>query len=425
MASDSQSSALESLSSALASAPPSEISHGGRRWRAIEHVPNKKKNSKRARAWSFGQEYENVDNSRMRAWRCNFCTQDSLLILSNKQINPANRHLQAKHPAVWKVAAAEGDDEQDERISGLVQKANITDFHMYLMQWIVRHHVAFSMVEDEDFQAMITSCNSGVADYLVQSGSTIRNWVEEEYLWAMTQVEQVLASSYSKIHISFDLWTSPNGIAFCGIVGHFVGQGHNAVSVLLGLKRMKAGHTGEDIAEVILPVLHQYGIINKIGVWVADNADSNDTAIKAILKVIDSRIKDISPYRSRCLGHIINLAAKAFLFGKETDAFEAITELVDDTTPMDSATMREAQAAWHSKGPIGKLHNVVVFVRSSTLRREAFLRVVVGANSDGKLEPRHAHIFGKSSSGAASSEQPKIRRGYARKRFPSQSACSV
>ena len=80
------------------------------------------------------------------------------------------------------MAAAEGDGEQDEQILGLVQKANITDFRMYLMRWIVRHHVAFSMVEDEDFQAMITSCNSGVADYLVQSGSTIRNWVEEEYL---------------------------------------------------------------------------------------------------------------------------------------------------------------------------------------------------------------------------------------------------
>ena len=60
----------------------------------------------------------------------------------------------------------------------------------------------------------------------------------------------------------------------------------------------------------------------------------------------------------------------------------------------NSATIREAQAAWHSKGSIGKLHNVAVFVWSSTLRREAFLRVVVGDNSDGKLEPHLAHIFG-------------------------------
>ena len=84
-------------------------------------------------------------------------------------------------------------------------------------------------------------------------------------------------------------------------------------------------------------------------------------------------MKEISPYRSHCLGHIIKLAAEAFLFGKETDAFEAIIELVDDSTPTDSDTMREAQVAWHSKAPIGKLHNVVVFIPASTLRREAFL----------------------------------------------------
>ena len=136
---------------------------------------------------------------------------------------------------------------------------------------------------------------------------------------------------------------------------------------------------------VVLAVLKKYGIIHNLGVWVANNADSNDTAIAVMMKEIDSSIKDIAPYRSRCLGHIINLAAKAFLFGKDSEAFEAIAELVDDSTPMDSPIMREAQAAWHKKGPVGKLHNVVVFVRSSTLRREAFLRVVVGDDSDGKL----------------------------------------
>ena len=148
---------------------------------------------------------------------------------------------------------------------------------------------------------------------------------------------------------------------------------------------MRRGHREENIAVVVLAVLKKYGIIHNLGVWVADNADSNDTVIAVMIKEIDPSIKDIAPYRSRCLGYIINLAVKAFLFGKDSEAFEAIAELVDDSTPMDSPIMREAQAAWHKKGLVGKLHNVVVFVRSSTLRREAFLRVVVGDDSDGKL----------------------------------------
>ena len=39
--------------------------------------------------------------------------------------------------------------------------------------------------------------------------------------------------------------------------------------------------------------------------------------------------------RSRCLGHIINLAVKAFLFGKETAAFKEAIKLVDK---VDKAT---------------------------------------------------------------------------------------
>ena len=93
------------------------------------------------------------------------------------------------------------------------------------------------------------------------------------------------------------------------------------------------------MAKVILAILKKYSILNKLGVWVADNADSNDTTIKVMMKEIDPSVKDISPYRSRCLRYIINLAAKAFLFSNDVEAFEAIAELVDDSTLMDSLVM--------------------------------------------------------------------------------------
>ena len=90
---------------------------------------------------------------------------------------------------------------------------------------------------------------------------------------------------------------------------------------------------------VVLAILKKYGIIHNLGVWVADNADSNDTAIAVMMKEIDSSIKNIALYRSCYLGYIINLAAKAFLFGKDSEAFEAIAKLVNDSTLMDSPIM--------------------------------------------------------------------------------------
>jgi hypothetical protein len=104
---------------------------------------------------------------------------------------------------------------------------------------------------------------------------------------------------------------------------------------------------------------------------------THDIAIRLILQELRPELS-IDNLRSHCLGHIINLAAKVFIFGKETDAFEALVDSVDETNALDSDGMKQAQAAWRERGPIGKFHNVAVFIRSSPQRREAFKRSIVG-----------------------------------------------
>jgi hypothetical protein len=60
------------------------------------------------------------------------------------------------------------------------------------------------------------------------------------------------------------------------------------------------------------------------------------------------------------MGHIMNLVVKAMLFGREKLALETtIEELV----------------AWRKLGPIGKLHNLVRYIRASPQRREKFLQL--------------------------------------------------
>ena len=51
---------------------------------------------------------------------------------------------------------------------------------------------------------------------------------------------------------------------------------------------------------------------------------NNDTAIEAVLKhfFLKWSVKKRTSRRLRCLKHIINLVAKAFLYSKEADVFE-------------------------------------------------------------------------------------------------------
>lgn len=214
-------------------------------------------------------------------------------------------------------------------------------------------------IEDEDFRALLTELNQSIAPYLV-SADTIRNWVRNDVDLAMVLVKY-LSTALSRIHISFDLWTSPNRIAVCGICAHFVGPDQRNHSLLIGLKRMQYSHDGESIAGVIVPVLQEFGILGaRIGVFVADNAGSNDVAVAEILKALRPDVVDASSRRGRCLAHIINLAAQAFIFGHDVDAFEDVVGLVDESTPLDSAAMKKAQEAWRKKGPVGKLHNISI-----------------------------------------------------------------
>ena len=141
------------------------------------------------------------------------------------------------------------------------------------------------------------------------------------------------------------------------------------------------GHGGQQIAEIIIDVAKEYAFVGQPGVFVGDNAESNDVAWRETLKALHPDC-DPQASRSRCLGHIINLAAKAVLFGKHVRAFEAIVDIANDAIPNDSPAMRNAQNDWRAKGPIGKAHNIVLFIRCSPQRRETFKRCVVGDVSD-------------------------------------------
>jgi hypothetical protein len=220
------------------------------------------------------------------------------------------------------------------------------------MKWVIESHIPYRVVESEAFQHMMISLSHLISPYLVQSGRTLATWALEDFIVAQRQVVDLLASAKSRIHVSFDLWSSPNHYALCGVVAHFAGQDSHNHSILIGLKRMKGAHSGENIAEVAIPVLQEYKITANLGVFVADNAESNDVAVRHILATLRPDIKDPDSRRSRCLGHIINLAAKAFLFGKDVEAFNQVVDSVDDTTSMDSDAMRRRNLLGGVKVPL-------------------------------------------------------------------------
>lgn len=96
-----------------------------------------------------------------------------------------------------------------------------------------------------------------------------------------------------------------------------------------------------------------------------DNAENNDT----MLMEVEKHIKmlgieyDFKTRRLLCIGHIINISVKAFLFGNSKMAIENKT-YIEGT--------EELLVKVHKFGPLGKAHNWSVHTHASPQRQQEF-----------------------------------------------------
>jgi hypothetical protein len=239
-----------------------------------------------------------------------------------------------------------------------------------LVQWIVVAHIALSCVEKRQFQELLQLLNPLIFSYIYTAGNSIRRFILNEFQQRRLSVINDLQNARSKIHLSFDLWSSPNSLALCGVVAHYVTADLTNRALLLGLKRVQGTHSGENIADAILKVTQEFKIADKIGYFQANNAGNNDTCIRTILNAI-SPDSDPSHCRMRCYGHVINLAAKAFLFGDDPVAFELEIENAEKLK-LEIRHEQELLMLWRKRGSVGKLHNLILWIRRSPQRRQAF-----------------------------------------------------
>jgi hypothetical protein len=83
-----------------ANLPPAEIQYRGRRWGLIKHRPNKGKGSRRSPIWDIADEYQALNDSNKRAWRCRVCTRDNIVGIPEGRTGAATRHISLKHNMV-------------------------------------------------------------------------------------------------------------------------------------------------------------------------------------------------------------------------------------------------------------------------------------------------------------------------------------
>ncbi len=382
---------------------------GPRQYLVVDHTANQRSGSKISTIWHHGNERRRLDDGSMdRYWRCGLCKGATILKVregGGGQTSYALRHLKEKHhieidedlpesnesSSIFNTAAATSfaggtiASVATKGYKALVSTVDATRFRKALVMFIVMCSIAFYVVESEYFKELLLACSAGALEpFLVHASNTVKRWILEEFERRKLEVKAELATARSRIHISFDLWTSPNALGLVATVAHYLDKHLKARSCLIGLRRVRGAHSGENIAEAMIPVLVDMGVVPKLGYFMADNASNNDTTVRAICRQLRPDIKDPDSRRARCLGHIINLSARAFLFGEDPDAFELTT---NDARKLGK--LEALRASWRKLGPVGKFHNTIKFIRITPQRREEFLGLLKGEvakDVEGKLK---------------------------------------
>ena len=129
----------------------------------------------------------------------------------------------------------------------------------------------------------------GLRNTLPKSSTTITNWITKLYRECQTVIKTYFKALPFRIHLSFDMWSSPNHRSYLGIIGHWVTELGELQSATLGFHRFYGPHSGRNIAQSFLDVLDKYEITTKVGYITTDNASNNDTALLELGVMLQER----------------------------------------------------------------------------------------------------------------------------------------
>lgn len=156
---------------------------------------------------------------------------------------------------------------------------------------IVRRRLPFSIVTWPEYRALCICLNPEVEDKLISSPTTVKQYIRESFVHHRFQLRELLQNAQSRIHLSSDLWTSPNRKAFLGVTVQWLDSSFILRRALISLPHVEFSHSGEMQAEHILDAIQFYGIENNVGWWVGDNAPSNDTCMTALSRLLQNRFQ--------------------------------------------------------------------------------------------------------------------------------------
>ena len=347
--------------------------------------------------WEHGADLEQrtTDREIQRFFLCRRCHQRSpqsglFIINGNDHIR---RHLEKRHrqfkdgehvlPArlanPFVAATVAGDSTSF--VDPICTRIDEADYQKKLVDWAICQDLTFRQVTHKDTRNLLAYQRPQLLSALPSSHGTLVEYIKQSHQQRRDQLQDLLLSAQSRIHISFDIWMSTNGLSLLGVVSHFLNANMQHRTALLGLPRLRGSHSGENIASRLARIIQNYKISQKLGLFQMDNASNNNTCMERLMALVPGIHEQA---RLRCLGHIFNLVVKAIVFGEGINDFER---------QLLGCSSRDHYKLWSSLSAIGKIHNNVRWILRSDRRRQDFADCQAEALEDDEIYSHYELIL--------------------------------
>jgi hypothetical protein len=235
---------------------------------------------------------------------------------------------------------------------------NIQRFRLAAVGWLVSNNHPITEFETPAFRALLAAANLEAAASLWKSHLSVSAYIMRLYDYLLPRVVMDLSQSLSKIHISFDGWTTKGGKrGYLGIVAHYVRSDGDLIDLPIALPQLSGAHSGERMAEVVLLILQKFGITARtIGYFVLDNATNNNATVASLALKLSFNPK---ARRLRCGPHTINLIGQKLLWGRDGEAYN---NEVSEAIELDAE--HELMEEWRDDGPLGILIVILSYIKT-------------------------------------------------------------
>uniref|UniRef100_A0A0D2YIC8 HAT C-terminal dimerisation domain-containing protein n=1 Tax=Fusarium oxysporum (strain Fo5176) TaxID=660025 RepID=A0A0D2YIC8_FUSOF len=360
-------------------------------WRNKRYVLEEslsRKGSKGRKSWIkrhgfFLVEIDTNDSPLSPYWACRLCdAKGQPEFFAAAATSSAADHLRKSHRIFESSQAADPDLSTDEserpkrrRLQySAVPRARVKMIRELSLGLLINTNVPFSFFSDTFFQQLAWQLDPHLADQIPWSRQSMGRLLDDTYKSKKDEIKQELSDALTKIHLGFDLWTSPNRHAVMAVTAHFLDRQGKHQSRLLALRRQLGCHSGESLAVTLGQVVREWKIEDRVGTVISDNASSNDSCLVNFYGDLDAEMSlaDVRARRMRCYGHILNLVARAFLYGEDFESFEAeIADLplrgVSSSKGSHARTTKHKNTSWRtmrtqgwgSEGGNGRLWEVM------------------------------------------------------------------